>query len=144
VYPRFNPGDPFRHPAAVAFDTRRTFSKHVYACNDRFKGLQEWIRVSNLTPCYLNSYLKNALNSHVHVIIPGRWYDNQKDILRNICRENEIGDNPVQLEYMGVKLVDEGGHPISFYESMADVVVSHQLREIMNVMSGEGTNRGKL
>jgi hypothetical protein len=144
VYHRFNPGDPFRHPSAVAFDTRRTFSKHVYAYNDWFRGLQEWIRASNLTPCYLNSYLKNALNAHIHVVIPGEWYDKQKRILENICNENLIGDVPVQKEYLGVKLIDDKGQPISCYETMADEVVSHQLRNIMDMMSGEGTNQGKL
>ena len=73
VYNRFNPAEPFRHPTAIAFNADKTFTKAIYAFNEWFKGLYEWIKASNLSPKYLNSYLKNALNAHVHVIIPGSW-----------------------------------------------------------------------
>jgi hypothetical protein len=144
VYHRFNPADPFRHPIAVAFNADKTFSKWVYAYNDWFKGLLEWIKASNLSPRYLNSYLKNALNAHVHVIIPGSWYNQQKTILETICSENLIADTPVQTEYRGVLLVDEKGKAIHFYETMVDQVIANELRNITALMTGEGKNQGKL
>ena len=144
VFHRFNPADPFRFPAAVSFEADKTFSKWIYAFNDWFRGLFEWIKASNLTPKYLNSYLKNALNAHVHVIIPGSWYEQQRTKLQNICLENLTGEAPVQAEYKGVKLVDEKGDVIPFYESMVDMVVTHELQEITRLMAGEGKNQGKL
>jgi hypothetical protein len=56
VYHRFDPAEPFRHPTAVAFNYVKTFTKAIYALNDWFKGLFEWIKASNLSPKYLNSY----------------------------------------------------------------------------------------
>jgi len=144
VYHRFNPADPFRHPAAIAFHADKTFSKWTYAFNEWFKGLFEWIKASNLSPRYLNSYLKNALNAHIHCIIPGTWYNAQKDILQGICNENLIGDTPVQAEYKGLRLIDGKGVPIPFYETMMNDVISNELRQITTLMSGEGKNQGKL
>jgi len=144
VYHRFNPAEPFKYPTAVSFDCDKTFTKWIYAYNDWFRGLLEWIKASNLSPKYLNSYLKNALNAHVHVIIPGTWYTAQKDILQNICVENMIGEAPVQLEYKGVKLVDTTGKPIAFYETMMQELITNELRQITALMAGEGKNQGKL
>jgi hypothetical protein len=144
VFNRFDPADPFLHSAAVSFRTDKTFSKWIYAFNDWFRGLTEWIKASNLSPRYLNSYLKNALNAHVHVIIPGTWYNQQKAILQNICSENLMGDVPVQTEYKGVRLTDSAGKAIPFYETMVDAIIVHELKQITSLMSGEGKNQGKL
>ena len=144
VYNRFNPADPFRYPTAVAFNSDKTFTKNIYALNNWFKGLFEWIKASNLTPQYLNSYLRNALNAHVHVIIPGSWYNKQRDILQAICNENRDNEVPVQTEYKGLKLIDEKGKPILFYETMVDQLIANELRTIGKFMTGEGENQGKL
>lgn len=144
VFQRLNTADPFRYPTAVSFDSEKTFSKWIYAFNDWFRGLYEWIKASNLTPKYLNSYLKNALNAHIHVIIPGSWYNQQRDTLQTICEENLTGSAPVQAEYCGVKLIDDKGEPIPFYETMVDIIIRHKLEEITSMMAGEGKNQGKL
>lgn len=146
VYPRFSPVNPTQYPVSIAFNIDKTFTKWVYAYNDWFKGLYEWIKASNLSPRYLNSYLKNALNAHVHVIIPGTWYEAQKTILEGVCQSNLIGDEntPLQTEYRGVKLVDDQGAPYRFYETMMDDLIGNELRRITELMSGEGKNQGKL
>lgn len=146
VFPRFEPLNPYKHASSIAFNIDKTFSKWVYAYNDWFKGLYEWIKASNLSPRYLNSYLRNALNAHVHVIIPGTWYLSQKQILENICQSNLMGDpeTPIQVEYKGVKLVDDAGKPYRFFETMMDDLISGELRRITELMSGEGKNQGKL
>jgi hypothetical protein len=144
VYNRFNPADPFRYPTAVAFNSEKTFTKSIYALNNWFKGLYEWIKASNLSPQYLNSYLRNALNAHVHVIIPGSWYNRQKEILQTVCLENISGDVAVQTEYKGIKLISENGKPVQFYETMVDQLIANELRTIGNMMTGEGKNQGKM
>jgi hypothetical protein len=144
IYDRFNPADPFKFPVSIAFNADKTFTRWIYAYNNWFKGLFEWIKASNLSPRYLNSYLKNALNAHVHVIIPGSWYNQQKQILQNICSQNLTGDVPVQAEYKGVKLLNDKGAPIAFYETMVEGIIAHELRQITALMTGEGKNQGKL
>jgi len=146
VYPRFDPKNPTKYPVSIAFNSDKSFAKWVYAYNDWFKGASEYIKSSNLAPKYTNSYYKNALNAHVHVIIPGTWYMQQKSILQDICTRNLQGDpdTPRQTEYRGVKLVDDTGKPFPFYEVMVDDLISCELRRITSLMSGEGKNQGKL
>jgi hypothetical protein len=144
VYHRFDPSNPFKYPTAVSFECDKTFTKWIYAFNDWFKGLLEWIKASNLSPKYFNSYLKNALNAHIHVIIPGSWYNAQKEIIQNICIENLTGETPVQPEYRGVKLTDGSGNAIPFYETMMEELIANELRKITTLMAGEGKNQGKL
>lgn len=144
VFHRLDLTDPFKYPVAVSFDTDKTFTKWIYAFNDWYKGLLEWIKASNFTPRYLNSYLKNALNAHVHVSIPFAWYQHQQTLLQNICTENMTGQAPIQSEYHGVKLVDASNKPIPFYETMVEEVIIFELNQITQMMSGEGENQGKL
>jgi len=144
IYNRFDPADPFKFPTAIAFNSDKTFSKWMYAFNDWFKGLFDWIKGSNLSPKYLNSYLKNALNAHVHVIIPGSWYNKQEEILQQICTENMIAETPVQTKYKGVNLVDDNGKAIAYYATMVEKVIANELKAITAMMTGEGKNQGKL
>jgi hypothetical protein len=88
--------------------------------------------------------LKNALNAHVHVIIPGSWYNRQKEILQTVCLENISGDVAVQTEYKGIKLTGENGKPVQFYETMVDRLIVNELRTIGAMMTGEGKNQGKM
>jgi hypothetical protein len=143
VFNRFTPAEPFKFPVAVAFDADKTFSKWTYAYNDWFKGLYEWIKASNLSPRYLNSYLKNALNAHIHVVIPGSWINRHVETLQKICQENLIGP-VVQKDFKGVPLTDDKGNPLAYYESMMEILITNELRSISAMMSGEGKNQGKL
>lgn len=146
VYNRFDPRSPIAYPEAIAFNSEKSFSKWVYAYNDWFKGLYEWIKASNLTPKYLNSYLKNALNAHVHCKIPASWYNQQREILSDICNTNLMGDDssPLQSEYRGVRLIDDDGRPYRYNESMMQGLIANELKRITALMSGEGKNQGKL
>ncbi|MDR1544440.1 MAG: hypothetical protein LBS50_08565 [Prevotellaceae bacterium] len=146
VYPRFNPKEPLRKAEAIAFNSEKTFGKWVYAYNDWFAGLYEWIKASNLTPRYLNSYLKNALNAHIHCKIPAAWYGQNKTILERMCNENcAAGPNDKLIsEFMGIKLLDEQGKAFRFNENMILELIKLELEKITTLMSGEGKNQGKL
>ncbi len=139
---RFDPKNPFKYETTIAFNAEKSFTKHIYAYNDWFKGLFDWIKASNLSPKYLNSYLKNALNAHVHVIIPGSWYAKHDEVFRQVCMENlsEI----VQTEYLGVSLIDSAGKALPYNSMMIEKAISIQLQQITEMMSGEGKNQGKL
>ena len=146
IYHRLNPADPFKYPNAIAFNSCKSFGKWVYAYNDWFGGLREWVKASNLTPKYLNSYLKNALNAHVHVKIPQAWVKAHEDILKNLCAQNAAaGDSQWTYEYRGVKLVDpEKKMPYRFSQNMVDDLIANELEKITTLLSGEGKNQGKL
>ena len=146
VFHRFRPDDPLRFPTAIAFVSDKTFTKWTYAYNDWFAGIREYLKACKLAPMYRNSYLKNALNNHVHCTIPGGWYEHQKEILQNICESNLMGDEdtPMQTSYRGVKLLNDIGKPIRFFENMMDELIANELRQITELMTGEGKNQGKL
>ena len=146
VYNRFDPSEPLKFPVAIAFTCDKTFTIWLYAFNEWFRGMKDYLKASFLTPRYLNSYLKNALNAHIHVTIPGSWYMQMKEILERICSSNVRRDEgvPIQPEYRGVKLIDDKGEPIPFYDSMMDELITCELRRITELMSGEGKNQGKL
>ncbi|MDR2130546.1 MAG: hypothetical protein LBP56_05185 [Odoribacteraceae bacterium] len=144
VYHRFSPAAPFAHDTAISWVKDRTPGRDVYPYNRWYRGLKPWIKASNLTPRYLNSYLKNALNAHIHVIIPGVWITSQKNTLESICRENLVKGTAFTRYYKGVKLTDESGAPVEFHEAMIEQLVAFQLRQISGLLSGEGENQGKL
>lgn len=147
VFPKFDATAPNRYPTAISFNADKTFTKWVHAYNTWFAGIQEWIKASNLTPKYLNSYLKNALNSFMHCTIPLTWYNHQEEILKNIIERNinPMDENtPITKEWNGVKLVDDWGKPYPYYEAMMNEVVKNKLEEFTAMMSGEGKNQGKL
>jgi hypothetical protein len=145
IYNQFDPQNPFKYNTAIAWVKNKTFSREVYAENNWFRGLMEWIKASNLSPKYINSYLKNALNAHIHVTIPGSWYMKHKEILQDICIQNLQSASPIALEYHGVQLVDPVSNlAIQFYEAMMDQLITNELRTITRFMTGEGKNQGKL
>ena len=147
VWHRLDAARPFDHPTAVAFDVLPAFGKRVYAYNEWFSGLREWVRASNLTPRYLNSYLKNALNAHIHVKIPETWVSAHRNRLEELCRQNLNESNPELRvkEYKGVSLIDTAtGRPFRYSHSMLEDLVANELEKITKLLSGEGKNQGKL
>ena len=146
IFHRLDPAYPFRYPNAIAFNGCKSFGKWVYAYNEWFTGLKEWVKASNLTPKYLNSYLKNALNAHVHVKIPQAWIKTHEDILKGLCSNNASSQEAQWTrEYRGVKLVDpEKKMPYRFSQNMVDDLIANELEKITTLLSGEGKNQGKL
>lgn len=146
VYHRHSSQFPLKYDTAIAFVCDKTFTKWIYTFNDWYAGIKEYLKACRLSPMYRNSYLKNALNNHVHALIPGSWYDFHKTILEQICSSNLMGDQdtPIQSNYKGVNLVDKDGKPFGYYEGMMDQLITNELRSITNVMAGEGKNQGKL
>ncbi len=146
IYHRFRPENPYMFSTAVSYNAEKTFTHDIYAYNQWFEGLREWIKASNLTPRYLNSYLKNALNAHVHVRIPLAWVNQQQQNLQELCRQNlncEAADR-VQ-EYRGVKLIDpKTKKPYRYSLTMMEDLIANELEKITKLLAGEGKNQGKL
>lgn len=149
VYNRFNPARPFANGSAISFNRRRNFSHDVYAANTWYGGLREWLKASNLTPKYLNSYLENALNAHVHCKIPKSWYDIQANTLEKLCQDNLYyaadpqNTRPLTEEYKGVRLLNDQGKPYQYSPDMVQQLVNNELKRISSMLSGE-KNQGKM
>lgn len=147
IYHRFDPANPYRYPSPVAFDVMKSFAKHVYAYNDWFRGLRDWVKASNLTPKYLNSYLRNALNAHIHVKIPQAWVQAQRQNLEELCRLNlaETQAENRTKQYRGVLLIDPvTNKPYRFSVNMIEDLIAGELEKITTLLAGEGKNQGKL
>jgi hypothetical protein len=147
IYPRFNPAMPYASEVAISWVKNRSFTKDIYAHNLWFRGLRDWIVGANLNPKYINSYLKNALNARIHVLIPGIWYEKKKAILQELCEKNaeyQREDKPLQPTYNGVKLIDDSGNPYEFSEIMMTEIINNEMKKITEYLSGEGKNQGKL
>ena len=143
-YDKFDPANPFKSNTAYTFNRNKSFTKEVYPLNRWYEGTYDWIKGANLTPKFINSYLKNALNARVHVLIPGTWVDKHRELLKTICENNRMGEG-LQLKYAGITLINtETGEPLEYRESMIEQLIQNKLREITSLMSGEGKNQGKL
>lgn len=146
IFPRFKPADPYKSAGAISFNAEKTFGQNIYAYNHWFNGLREWIKASNLTPKYLNSYLQNALNAHVHVRIPLAWVNAQQENLQSLCRQN-LNCSPEERvpEYRGVRLIDsKTKRPYRYSINMIEDLIASELEKITSLLSGEGKNQGKL
>jgi len=146
VQNRFDPAHPYTNGNAISFNTEKSFGRTVYAYNEWFDGLFEWIKASNLTPKYLNNYLRTALNAHIHVKIPASWVNGQRDKLQDLCQHNLMVEAGSQLteEYKGVRLIDERGVACAFSEDMVTDLTQNEIRNLVEMMSGEGKNQGKV
>lgn len=144
VYPRFNMANPFAYGTAISFVKSKTFTRNIYPQNEWFKGLFEWIKASNLSPRYINSFLENALNAFIHVEIPGSWMEREKDKIQQICNQNMTGYGDLIADYEGVRLLDKSNQPIMYCEQMIDIRIKFELRKITTMLSGKGKNQGKL
>lgn len=143
VYDRFNPSAPFSSNTTIAFVKNKSFTKNIYPLNRWYEGNFDWIKGANLTPKFINSYLKNALNARIHVLIPGTWVERQRSILQTICESN-MSEETLQGSYKGVNLLNNNGEPLRYVESMIEQLINKQLQEITRLMAGEGKNQGKL
>lgn len=144
IYPRFNPSQPFAASDSISWSKSRTFSRDIYPQNEWYKGLVDWIKASNLTPRYINSFLENAINAFMHVEIPIIWLNRQKEKLEQIINENISGLGDIISSYEGVQLIDGNNQPLMFSEKMLDDRLQHELVKITEMLSGSGKNQGRL
>lgn len=87
-YDLLNMKNPYSHRVAVTHHRNEAVGNH-YGLNRFYEGTKEWIKGTAKTPQFINSYLENSFGSNVHVIIPSAWLEYKKQMLQNICDENE-------------------------------------------------------
>jgi len=87
-YDMLNMKNPYSHKVAVSHHRNEAVGHH-YGLNKFFEGTKPWLKGTNKTPLYINSYLENSFGSNVHVIIPAAWLDLKRDMLERLCEDNE-------------------------------------------------------
>jgi len=87
-YDMLNMKNPSSHKVAVSHHRNEAVGNH-YGLNKFYEGTKDWIKGTSKTPLFINSYLENSFGSNVHVIIPAAWLEHKKNMLENICDENE-------------------------------------------------------
>jgi hypothetical protein len=141
VYARFNEAQPLKHKVAISYVKDIGFGEEIYSIPTFYYGLKEWIKGSNLNAKYINSYLKNSLSAKIHVIIPNSWFELKEATLKKIVEKN------LELQRDGKEIVTKydglEGIGTVFNYGMVNKLVKVKLREITNLLSGEGENQGK-
>ena len=138
VYPKFDIRDVNNYRYAAISHHREKSIGDFYGCNETHQGTKGYIKGSNQTADYINSFLKNSLAAKVHVIIPSAWVESKRKQIKAICDENKLRqkDNKDLLLYNGIDI------GTTFKESSLIQYISHELRKLSKYLSGSG-NQGK-
>lgn len=141
IFPRLNRANPLQYANAVSYVKDMGFGDEAYSIPTFFYGLKDWIKGSNINPKYINSYLKNSLNAKIHVLIPDAWFKLKESTLKTITQKNQ------ELQREGKDMITEyeGLTNIGprFSYSMISKLVKIKMKEVTEVLSGEGENQGK-
>lgn len=141
VFNRYDPSNPFKFPVCINYIRDLGFGEEIYSYPTFYYGLLEWIKMSNLNPKYINSYLKNSLNAKLHVIIPNEWILSKEASFQQACETNQ------KRKSDGDPLIDElEGVPIGtvYNYSQVQKLIDNKLRQLTAVLSGSGENQGKM
>lgn len=144
VYPRFDFTRPLHKNCAISYSKNPDHGQDIYASNVFFKGIKEWIRGSNLTPAYINSYLENSLSARLHVIIPNAWISVKEQALQQLCELNakrKLDNQELITITIGKKKMDVG---TEYSEDLLSKYIGLELKNFTEFMSGAGKNQGKV
>ena len=146
IYPRFDRSNPFKYATCVNYVKDRGFDEEIYSEPSYYAGLKDWIIGINLSPKYINSYLKNSLSAKLHVKIPDAWIKKNEETLKALCEQNqnaESGGTKLVTEYAGISLVDTNNKALKFSYDFLEQLINKKISDVTSVLSGSGENQGK-
>jgi hypothetical protein len=132
-YPRFIESKPFANQNPINYTINRSFGEELYSYPAFYEGLKYWIKGSNLTPKFINSFLENSLAAKLHVVIPYTWVQQKENRLKAACENNRelaINNLPIVQTYNGVSIGTE------YRQQMILDLINNELRTISNYLSG--------
>ena len=138
-YPRFTFGGLGQHIKYAGISHHREKSVgEYYGVNETHVGSRSYIRGSNQTAGYINSFLKNSLAAKIHIVIPNAWLVAKRTQITALCQENKkrAADNKDLSKYNGIEIGTE------FKESTLLAYMRLELRKISTYLTGED-NQGK-
>ncbi|MBO7115235.1 MAG: hypothetical protein J6V95_08685 [Bacteroidaceae bacterium] len=140
IYPRFTPATAGDFLYAGISHHRDKSIGRIYGSNETFEGSRNYIKGSNSTAQYINSFLKNSLAAKIHIIIPDAWVEAKRKQIKSICDENRrrAAKTPAEptLLYNGIKVGTE------YLESTLIEYMRSELRKVGAYLSG-AENQGK-
>jgi hypothetical protein len=139
VYPKFTLKDALKKSDYYIAHYRESAVGEFYGCNESYNGIKQWIKGSNESPEYINSFLKNSLAAKVHVVIPNEWCESKRKQIRTLCDENKkrVAANQNALKFNGIDIGSE------YKESVFIQYTNQELRKLSNYLSGK-KNQGKI
>lgn len=123
--------------AAISHHREKSVSE-FYGVNETHEGTKAYIKGSNDTANYINSFLKNSLAAKIHIVIPNAWVETKRTQITKICNENK------ERQRSGDSLLTYNGIVIgtTYKESYFIKYLKQELRNISEYLSG-ADNQGK-
>ena len=80
-----------------------------YGVNETHAGTRSYIKGSNDTADYINSFLRNSLAAKIHIVIPNAWLESKRIQITKLCDENKRRkkNNEEELMYNGIVIGSE-------------------------------------
>lgn len=89
IYPKFNPAEISNYKYAAISHHREKSVDEFYGVNETHAGTKSYIKGSNDTADYINSFLRNSLAAKIHIIIPNAWIESKRIQISKLCEENK-------------------------------------------------------
>jgi len=126
-YPVLDKTRPFAANVAINYSKFNSFADDYYPV-PAWYGLATWIRNSNNSPEFVESYLDNFLAAAFHVIIPQSWIVMKEESLHQQCAARRARKETENTEYN---------------EAMLNELIDNKLNTLVATMSGK-SNQGKI
>lgn len=138
VYPKFDIREVANYRFAAVSHHREKSVGDFYGLNETHAGTREYIKGSNQTAEYINSFYKNSLAAKIHIIIPNAWVESKRKQLQALCEEN------ARRKKEGLALITYGDIEIgtTYSESYIMQVIQQETRKLSEYLSG-ARNQGK-
>ncbi|MCD6346601.1 MAG: hypothetical protein J7L96_04190 [Bacteroidales bacterium] len=130
--------DPLKAATSISYHKNPSFGEEVYAYNSFYKGIKEWIIGSNLTPKYINTFLHYSLSAKLHIVIPDKWVENKRNLIKEYCEINK------ERKDAGTELLKPNDVEIGteYNEYLLTQYITAELKKITAYLSG-ASNQGK-
>lgn len=138
VYPKFNIREVSNYLYAAISHHRERAVGSYYGVNETHEGALEFIKGSNYTARYINSFLKNSLAAKIHIVVPNAWMEAKRKQIKALCDENKKRETNKDelLKYNGIEI------GTSYSETFLIKAYNIELRKISAYLSGVD-NQGK-
>lgn len=138
IYPKFAMGEVDNYAFAAISHHREKSVDEYYGVNETHQGTKAYIKGSNQTADYINSFLRNSLAAKIHIIIPNAWLESKRTQIGKLCDENKkrAKDGEKLFLYNGIEIGTD------YRESTLIMYMQSELRKISRYLSG-ADNQGK-
>jgi len=145
AYARFDYGNPLAYASAISYSKNPSHGEEIYSYNVFFRGIKDWVKGSNLTPRYINSFLEGSMSARQHIVIPDSWVKSKENMLMEICERNaelKAAGKELQKIYFSETDVMEVGS--EYNAGLLSDFITREIKKFTSFLSGAGKNQGKV